>query len=263
MKKKDDKKQIYLHIGIQRTGTTFLQEEVFPNIKEINFVERKKEIITILMSIEQYNHEIVSKKIYSHIQQNKINLISEENIYCGYMWTKEDNRFEKIEKIKQFFPNAKIIFGIRGKTDLLLSWYKKYVACGGVLSFKEYQKKVINIENLNFWPYVKCLFEYFGEKNVYIYKFENMKKDIHSFVDGICRFLGVETPNFKNRKRNVGYSLYQLKMSLLINKFFKTPLNPNGVFPLQYGRHPHRKIFQSPYFPQKLRGKKFTIQDLK
>ena len=102
MKKGDrtDKYKIFLHIGIQRTGTTFLQQEVFPIISEINLVKLGfRELNNILTNLENYDHDVISKKIYSRFKKNKINLISNENIWW-HPWTKEDNRFDKIEKIK-------------------------------------------------------------------------------------------------------------------------------------------------------------------
>jgi len=145
---------------------------------------------------------------------------------------------------------------------LLLSWYKKYVVNGGTLSFQDFKQETINIDNFDYGPYIKYLLELFGKENVYVYKFEEMKRDIYSFVDGICNFMGVVRPNFKNKKWNVGYSLWQLKTALMLNNFFKTSLNPNGIFPLEYKWHLHRMIFQSPLFPKKLRGKKVTVNDL-
>ncbi|RLF46365.1 MAG: hypothetical protein DRN29_05240, partial [Thermoplasmata archaeon] len=80
--------------------------------------------------------------------------------------------------------------------------------------------------------------ELFGKKNVYVYKFEEIKKDIYGFVEGICSFIGVDAPEFKN------------------------DMNPNGIIPLTYHWHPHRILFQSPYFPKILRGREVTISDL-
>ena len=130
------------------------------------------------------------------------------------------------------------------------------------MPFKEFKEKHINPEKFEYEPYVKYLYELFGKKNVYVYKFEEIKKDIYGFVEGICSFIGVDAPEFKNVKRNVGYSLWQLKVSRVINMLFKNDMNPNGIIPLTYHWHPHRILFQSPYFPKILRGREVTISDL-
>jgi hypothetical protein len=178
------------------------------------------------------------------------------------MWAKGDKRIEKLEKIKNLFPQARIIIGIRDKTDLLVSLYKKYIICGGVLRYPEFLEKIMTVEKLNYEPYIDYLVKLFGKENVYIYNFQYLKDDVHGFVDDLCDFIGVDSPNFKNIKKNRGYSLWQLKLSRILNHFFKIPLNLQGIFPLHYLRHPHRKIFQNWISSKKLRGKEVTMNDL-
>ena len=60
---------IILHIGIPRTGTTFLQDSVFPNINDVNIVNfygyngiihdvlARREIQKILINIESFSTE--------------------------------------------------------------------------------------------------------------------------------------------------------------------------------------------------------------
>jgi hypothetical protein len=265
---------IILHIGIPRTGTTFLQDSVFPNIDDINIVNfygykglihdvlARREIQKILIDIESFDTELAYNEINKFIIEGKFNLITNENIYCK-MFKKDDKRFEKIDKIKEIFPKAKIIFGTRNSDDLLLSWYKKYVVNGGVLSYSDFIKEHINMDKINYEKYIEYLKKLFGKENVYIYKFENLKKNANSFVNGICKFIGTETPNFKRIKRNIGYSFWQTKVSILINNIYKTKLNPNGIIPLKYKYHPHRVIFQSPFFPKILRGQKLKKDNIK
>lgn len=98
-----NKMKLIFHIGMQRTGTTFLQYAIFPHIEELNLVDfdryndklvGNKEIKNILNNIENYDEDTIIKKIYSRFKQDKINLISNENIYCK-MFTKDDKRFLK------------------------------------------------------------------------------------------------------------------------------------------------------------------------
>jgi hypothetical protein len=263
--------EIILHIGSQRTGTTFLQHKVFPYIKEINYVDyywdndilvRNSEIKKILTNIENVDKEIIKNKIISRLIKDKINLISEENIYCQ-MFSKEDKRIEKLNVIKNIFPNSKIIFGIRNEDELLVSWFIKYVMNGGVERFDNFQKRILNIEKLNFGLYIKKLYRLFGKKNVFIYKFEDLKKDVNNLVKDICNFIGVEKPIINpSEKRNVSFTINQLKLSLFFNRFFKTSLNQKGLIPLDLYYIPHLFLFNLRYF-QELPRKKIDIEALK
>ncbi len=260
-----------LHIGTQRTGTTFLQHDVFPFIKEINYVDyywgdnilvRNSEIKNILKNIENIDNDTINRKILSRLKKDKINLISEENIYCE-MFSKEDKRIEKIKRIKDIFPNAKIIFGTRNRDELLVSWYIKYVMDGGIELFDNYLNKTLNNEKFNFEPYIKNLYKLFGKNNVFIYKFEDLRQDVNSFVKQICNFIGVEMPVINaTKKRNVSYSINQLKLTLFLNRFFKTSHNPKGLIPLNLYYIPHLFLFNQEFF-QGLPRRKIDIEKLK
>lgn len=262
---------LVLHIGMQRTGTTFLQYNVFPYIKEINMVDFDRtdtgvvgngQIKKIMLNIEKYDYDIISKKIFSRFKQNKINLISDENINCK-MFSREDKRFLKTTKLKEFFPDAKIIFGIRNKEQLFVSWYVKYVMKGGSSSFREYINEVENVKKLDYEPYIDFLYDLYGKENVYVYKFEDLKNDAIGFVRGVCDFIGVVVPSFKNEKSNVAYNINQLKIALFLNRFLRIPLrgslrNATGFFSYYIPYHLiyHRRFFHN------LPGKKVTMDDL-
>ena len=255
---------------MQRTGTTFLQYNVFPFIKEVNLVDFNRkdggvdgdyEIKNFLINIEDYDKSFFGDKVYSHFREDKINLISEENIYCE-MFSKEDKRLLKIKKIKEFFPDAKIIFSVRKPERLMVSWYVKYVMKGGVLCFRDYLEKIENVDKFNYEFYIDLLYGLFGESNVYTYALEDLKRDPENIIKDICDFIGVDVPSFSLEKRNVSYSLGQLKISLILNRLFKTPLNKNGLISVHEGHIPHRYIFNRNFF-QQLNRRKILIEDLK
>jgi len=252
---------LILHIGIQRTGSTFLQKEIFPKMK-INF-EKAGNITDFkyFKNMENFSSEGIKSKINYFLKDNIVNLISDENLW----WHENlsyNSRFKRLDKIHQVFPNSKIIFGIRNREELLLSWYKKYVIKGGTLNFLDFQKKIVSYKDLDFKPYIKKLNEKFEKDNVYIYQFEILKKQPKSFVKKLSDFIDVEPPEFENKKYNKGYSLWQLKLSLLLNHLWKTKVNPNGMISIPYNKIPYRRLFQNPDFPEILNGRNPTIKDL-
>lgn len=138
----------------------------------------------------------------------------------------------------------------------------KFIDNDGSLNFSNFLEDIINVEKLKYKNYIKNLIYHFGRNNIYIYRFDYIKNNISSFINEICDFIGVKIHNYKNKKLNIGYSLWQLKFSMLMNNFFKTPLNPKGIVPLKYKWHPHRILFQSPLFPKQFRGNKVTLKNL-
>jgi len=50
----------------------------------------------------------------------------------------------------------------------------------------------------------------------------------------ICFLLNIGGLTFKNKKYNKGYSLWQLKVSRLLNNIWKTKVNPNEIIPIHW-----------------------------
>lgn len=222
-----------LHIGIQRTGTSFFQHEVFP----------KMNIRYISPAFFKYGDIGTLAEFYGYILK-KDTLVSNENIYCD-MWSREDTRFERLDILHKLFPHAKIIFAIRNKNSLKKSWYRKSIGIGATWSYNEF----IEYINQNFFvydSYIESLRNLF--RDVFIYKYEDFKKKPDKIIQDMCDFIGVEIPEIDEetykRKWNVGYTEKQIKIARIINRVFKTKLNPKGIIPLKYTLHPHRILFQ-------------------
>jgi len=236
-----------LHIGMQRTGTTFLQHELFPKLN-IRYI-----------TPEFFEHgQIEMLAEFHHYIMEEDTLISNENFYCD-MFSKEDTRFERLDLIHKLFPHAKIIFAIRNKETLKKSWYKKSIGLGATWDYETFLKN-INTNVFNYEPYIEKLKQYFNE--VYIYRFEDFKKTPEKITREICDFIGVKTPKIKKEtyktKWNIGYTEKQIKIARKLNKIFKTELNPDGIIPLKHTLHPHRIIFQKDII-LKLQGKTLKL----
>ncbi|MEF8849071.1 MAG: sulfotransferase domain-containing protein [Candidatus Thermoplasmatota archaeon] len=262
----EKKCNVFLHIGMQRTGSTFMQDEVFSKVsrenEEYNYIGREEKVVSVLRNLEDLNPEKIEDQVLSELEDEKINIISGENIYC-HMWEKEDERYDKLEKIYHLFPDGKIIFGVREKEDLLVSWYKKYVVNGGTLKIEDFLEEIVNTDKLEYKPYLEELQCYFGKENVFVYRLRELKKDPEALVEKVCSFIGSKPVSFKNVKHNVGYSLWQLKVSRVLNNLFKSSKNPDGLIPLHHRLHIHRMIFQNIPLPKPFRGKEVTLKDLK
>lgn len=258
------KPKIVLHVGMHKTGTTFLQWNVFHYIDanylwHVFYKSWLKDFFTVKKEID---YENVKQKFQRILRSDKLNIISEENIYT-YQFSKFDDRFLRLERIKKIFPEAKIIFGTRKKEENLISWYVEYVADGGVLDYNGFLEKHLNADKLDYEPYIKKLNELYEKENVFVYSMEELRKDQDYLIKRICKFINVETPKkYRHEPARVGYGPNLLKISLFVNRFFKTPLNEKGVIPCWGPILPQNVFFHSFIF-RKLPRKKMTIEDLK
>ena len=102
----------------------------------------------------------------------------------------------------------------------------------------------MNLEKLNYHPYIERLTKLYGKKNVFVYSLDELRKNQHKVVDKICNFVNVNVPkNYRRKPARVGYGLNALKLSLFLNRFFKTNVNPKGLIP-----------WWGPVLPQNKRG---------
>jgi len=239
MEKEQEIYNIIFHVGLPKTGTTFLQKGVFPRIKNINFIDgshtHNKKIRRLLEEICkcEKSADVLRRELLPFLYRDRINLISFESLF-GDVYSKDisvSNPYRIADNLYLMFPDAKIIFVMRELDGLMISLYGQYVKQGGIKDFSGFVNDVINIERFNFERYTHYLKDIFGEENVYICKFEDLKENAYEFVSGICDFIGVKTPEFKNKKHNIAYGKRQIEVALTLNKFFRTRFNPSGKIP--------------------------------
>lgn len=265
---------IILHLGLPKTATTFLQQDVFLNLKDVNVLFKFKNVqeykndwlYNLILNIDKpIDLQELKKRRAEYLLENIPNLVTEETFYCGGfggMFNKEDNRFIMLDRIYKIFPEARVILTIRDKKNLLVSWYKQYIANGGVLVFDDFIRNRMNLEKINYEKYIKKLKDFYSKDNVYIIKYEKFITKPKQTIEEICDFIGCKVPDYKIRKRNVGYGKTEIKTSLILNRFFKTRVHNHGIhWPEKYFHLPHRLIFQSKLL-ERIPRKKIELRDL-
>lgn len=232
-------------MGLHKTGTTFLQEEIFSKIKNVNYIGEFK----------------FGSKIY----KDKLNIISDEKLsvephlppsHIDYINCNQ--RFVIAKRLHSIFPDAKIILGIRNKDSWLSSVYSQYVKGGGTHNFDDFRDNIFDKRFLDFESYIECLKDLF--KKVLIYHLEQLKLNPNGFVKNICDFLEIEFPLFENRVWEKRWSERQIKLGLFLNRLFRSEFNQNNGFLLRTrGFNPRYLIDQlntgENYFRKAIRGR--------
>jgi len=191
------KKDVIIHVGLQKTGTTFLQEEIFRKmnvryIRNINFVNLC-------------------------FKRDKKTIIADEGL-SGNARSNKVDRFKIADNLHKLFPDAKIIVGIRNPHDMIASLYSQYIRTGGydedgviksIISYTNYEEYI---------DYIQSLF-----KDVFIYNYDYDFKKEHkeAFIIRLCDFIGEPVPNYQDKRYRVRLKPYQLKTMRVINKLLK------------------------------------------
>lgn len=192
MKKGD----VYIHIGMHKTGTTFLQREVFSKMN-INFIHKTNQ---------------------NEVEKDKKNLISNENL-CGNPF--DEKLFDRdliLYGLKAMYPNVKIIVGIREIESMAKSLYLQWIKNGGTEKYEFFRKKIINSIKFDYEKLLGTLYDTFGRENVHIYEFEKLNKNPKECIDAICKFMKEKTPDFEIKKHNVSWNKKQIFLCRNLNK---------------------------------------------
>jgi len=222
--------RLVFHLGFPRTGTTFLQKNVFPLHKQINFLGPKnyhdwndvKITQDKLNNISELNDDYTLEKsiindadkdIIKFFDKDKLNLISSERytINRNIINNFRDCKYLEI-LLKQNYDHVKIDFLVvlRNQYDLLKSYYyHSYPVLSKTLNIRKF-KRIINLVdngipdtelyfNLNF---LLLQFDFFhlhkklknkfkNSKIKYLY-YEDLKNNKTSFSDELSDFLNLE-----------------------------------------------------------------------
>lgn len=204
---KREKANIVLHVGLHKTGTTFLQLRVFPNMKGV--------------------HLVVHPKIFLlKLDENRVNLISDESLTGRphYLIGNEGKRFA--DALYSLFPNARIIIGFREVNSWFESIYKQYVYRGGTISRSKF-RSLMDKSFLDFNSYLEN-FKHFRE--IHIYQYEELVKNPDNVIKKMSDFIGVPMPEYTLVRDNVSLSSSQTNVLRRLNYFVSTP-DHTGLVP--------------------------------
>lgn len=187
------KPEVYFHVGLGKTGTTYLQYNFFPKLKNICYIQR--------------THYSKSHKIINRRKCDKY-LVSREF----------DRQFDReVRKFAGKFPDAKPILVLRRQDSWIASQYRRFVKNGRQYSFPEFidvenNQGVWDSDELAFFRRIKLLEELFNTTPLVLLH-DDLKKNPWTFFDRICQYTGA----FYNKNKislnpsHISYSGKQLK----------------------------------------------------
>src|SRR5690606_1735922 len=124
-------KRVFLHIGLHKTASTFLQDLLFPSLHGVVYISRPFTILNDHFNCLQYADDSLYdekeiKLFFEEIDFDKL-LISDEN-FCGKpVSLGYSNRSMIAKRLHSLFPDAEVIIFLRNQLDLLYSLYNQHV----------------------------------------------------------------------------------------------------------------------------------------
>lgn len=122
---------IYLHVGLHKTGSTFLQNEVFPGLINYNLITRPHtQYLRFFNELQYADRQTFYSKYTPEMIKTYINgdvIISDEALLGKPVGLSSNMRYEIINRLHYIFPDATILLSIRNQWDMMKSHYGQYL----------------------------------------------------------------------------------------------------------------------------------------
>lgn len=185
--------RIFFHVGMGRAASTYLQYDVFPFLKNVNYIQRTR-----------------FKRFESIVRRKGPG---------KYFVSREfDQQFEEeVETFAKVFPDAHPIVVFRRHDGWIASQYRRFVKNGNHLTFKqfidiEFDKGLFSIADLSYYPKIEYLERHFSHKPLVLF-YEEMIKNPYQFIDRIasCMDATYNRNDINLEKRHSSYNKNQIK----------------------------------------------------
>ncbi|MGL2966881.1 sulfotransferase [Flavobacterium sp. XGLA_31] len=219
--------KVYIHIGLHKTGTTYLQYNIFPSLQNFHYVQLPPwRILTKNDLTEQELTQYKAETLKDWDQQK--NVIISNEYFSGAIekFTKRET-VHILDNLKLMFPEAQIIMVLRNPKGYFNSLYNFRVVTRGFCtkSMSEYysENRKHFVEKFDYDYLLKAVSERFAKRH--IIKYEQIK-DNNEYVAFVCRTLDIPVFEVSNEvKENTSSKKgTQVKTHLVLNKIFMTGL---------------------------------------
>ncbi len=234
-------KDVYIHLGLHKTGTTFFQKIFYPSYPEFNYKHlRAKEVLAdfnqyILRENElTFNFDKAASLFYQNLSKKetieRIFTLCEEQ-YSGFPLQDAYNRKIIFDRLNTFFPNANYILVLRNQKDFIRSMYAEYLKKGGTASLLDFLKRKDSQLNfarggyLRYFTYYDYIRNKVPEERIKVLYYEDLKYQPALFYKNLLDFfkldLKIDLELIKNKK-NVSFSNKKFEAVRFYNRIGKT-----------------------------------------
>lgn len=235
---------VFIHVGLHKTASTFFQTEVFPYFEDTicltrPYTQQSRGFNKLQFADDTvYQPEELKLELEQINKPNKNIIISDECL-SGEPHTNYLNRSSIANRLSEFFPQAEIFLFLRGQKDILLSLYNQYVKMGGTEPIHDYiwlpkenytydmycseekrnywkkstryynhLAKNINPQHFLYYNLIEMYHKYFQQVHVFLY--EDLR---HNPQQVITRIQNILRQPLKQNKNNFLFSKKNQKLS--------------------------------------------------
>lgn len=251
-----DSKQLLIHIGLHKTGTTWLQRRLFADegmgYLSLSTTGQSNEATDAFVTCDplafdpQAARERFRPLIDGAHAKGLVPVISQERLssdpsFGGYYFT------DTVDRLLRTFRTFRVLLTIREQRGMLLALYRQAVRSGSVHTLTQMigtgsepvgWAPTIRAEYLKYDRMIKHLSARVGRENVCVLPLELMKSDAKDYLARLQRFSGAKPDALpKMEPENAGLSPLATRMSTFTNRFARpNPLGPDQSWRLKFFR---------------------------
>jgi len=209
-------KEVYFHLGLGKTGSTYMQYKVFPKFKRVHYIQRTK-------------------------YKRCFNIIKSTNYQRYFVSNEFDRQFPyELNRIAHEFPSAKVIIVLRRQDSWLASQYRRWVKNGYSKSFQEF----IDLKNDKgewkqsealFYPYIEIVMQKLKSKPL-VLLYDDMVKNPIGMFKKIADFVGASfnPDDISLKRKHSSYNSKQLRYRRSWNKIIPADIKLSKFKPVGF-----------------------------
>jgi len=248
---------LIIHVGLHKTGTTWLQNRVFTNA-ELGFHSpwgpMASPAVAEFMLVDPLAFEArttldrLGPEIQAARDRGLIPVLSHEGLSSrpvrGTYYAPT-----VAKRLAEVFPEARIIIGIREQRGMILSLYRQFVRNGGTYTLTQFigagneppgWSPLCRLDFFHYDRFVALYKDLFGEHNVLVLPLELLRDDEPRYLQRLLDFAGTDAPPDKLAKAgasNVGWGGYSLELYRILSRFaIRNPLGPKQPWPVRWSQ---------------------------
>jgi len=192
-----------IHIGYHKTATSWLQALYFSQHPSFHYPIDYEQLWQHLISPHGLDFNLDNAKKYFNTvltaPLDKTPIISSERL-SGNPHSGGFDSKEIADRLKQIFPQAKILIVIRNQADMILSNYKQYIKAGGIATLEDYinppvdgRLPLFRLDNFKYDKLAQYYCSLYGKENVSIMLYEHFQQQPINFIASLNQFAGITT----------------------------------------------------------------------
>lgn len=239
---------LLVHIGFHKTGSTWLQKQLFANGENGFTTETgrpRHHIVYDFVTADafQFRPDEVRASYADHIaraqETGKTLALSHERL-SGYPSSGGHDRRLIADRLSATFPNARVLIVLREQRSLIRSMYSQHITDGGTGSIRSFlaapepqlgRRPKFRLATYEFDGLINYYQQLFGHGHVLVLPYEMLEKEPGQFVNAIQNFCGfagapIGEVSRANESRSLLMQLVQRPLNAL---FYNNELSPGAL----------------------------------